>query len=615
MAVAPARGLLRAEQPKWQNPGMRALLLTLVALWLPCGGSAKDKVLRYAFDVAETSADPQKISDIYSIFVVSAIFDSPLDYDYLARPLKLRPATLEALPEVSDGGRTYTMKVKPGIFFDDHPVFKGKKRELTAHDYVYSIKRIMDPKLSSPMLGEIEGYLLGSEAFIAKARKDNRLDYDAAFEGVKALDRYTWQVKLEKPSYTFIYNFADCRLSCAVAREVVEHYGDDVGSNPVGTGPYRMAFWKRSSKMVFEKNPSFREEYFDAEPAAGDERGQEILRQQKGKRMPMIDRVEVYVIEETQPRWLAFLNGELDLIFKLPEEFANQAIPNNKLAPNLAKKGIRMEQVAALDLTYNYFNMEDPVVGGYAPEKVALRRAISLAYKTADEIAIIRKGQAIPAETPYAPGVAGYDPDFRTNANEYNVPKAKALLDMFGYVDRNGDGYRELPDGSPLELKANSTPTARDQQLDELWKRSMDDIGVRITFRKAKWPDLLKESDAGKLMFWQLGGSAAAPDADTWLTSLYGPNAGFKGNRSRFRHPEYDRLYEKAKEMPDSPQRTKLYQQMAKIVIAYAPYKINTHRILTDLWYPWVIGFRRPLMLGNHFWKYVDIDPGSSPVK
>ncbi|MEO7744479.1 MAG: ABC transporter substrate-binding protein, partial [Usitatibacter sp.] len=578
-------------------------------------GAQLPKVLRYAFDDAETTADPQKVSDIYSIFVISAIFDSPLDYDYLARPLKLKPVTVEALPVVTDGGRTFTLKVKPGIYFDDDPAFKGQKRELTAADYVYSMKRAMDPRLSSPLLGEIEGKILGSEAMLATARKAGRLDYDAPFEGIKALDRYTWQVKLSEPSYIFTFNFADCRLTCAVAREVVEMYGDDVGAHPIGTGPYRMAFWKRSSKMVFERNPNFREEYFDGEPAPGDERAAEILRQQKGKRLPMIDRVEAYVVEETQPRWLAFLNGDFDLMFKVPEEFAYQAMPNNKLAPGLARKGIAMEQVPALDLTFNYFNMDDPVVGGYTPEKVALRRAIVLAYKTQDEIAIIRKGQAIQATTPYSPGVAGYDPNFRTTAGEYDVAKAKALLDMFGYVDRDGDGYREMPDGSRFEIKSNSTPTHRDQQLDELWKRSMDDIGVRISFRKAKWPDLLKESDAGKLMFWQLGGNASAPDADTWLQTLYSPNAGFKGNRSRFRHPEYDRLYEQARVMPDSPERTRLYQQMAKIVVAYAPLKLNTHRILTDMWYPWVIGFRRPLSLGNHFWKYMDIDLGRMPAR
>jgi ABC-type transport system substrate-binding protein len=457
--------------------------------------------------------------------------------------------------------------------------------------------------------------LLDSERVIAAARKANRFDYDAPYEGVKALDRYTWRVRMEKPNYTWIYNLADCRVSCAVAREVVEKYGNDVGAHPVGTGPYRIAFWKRSSKLVFEKNPNYREEYFDAEPAPDDARGQEILRRQKGKRMPMIDRVELYVIEETQPRWLAFLNAELDLMYKVPEEYANQAMPNNELAPHLARKGIRMEQVPALDITFNYFNMEDPVVGGYTPEKIALRRAIALAYKTHDEIAILRKGQAIPAITPYSPGVAGWDPGFRTSAGEYSVPKAKALLDMFGYVDRDGDGYREGPDGSPLVLKANSTPTARDQQQDELWKRSMDDIGIRITFRKAKWPELLKEAYLGKLQFWQLGGSASAPDADTWLTSLYGPNSGEKGNFARFALPEYDRLYERAKQMPDSPERTKLYQQMAKIVAAYVPWKVNVHRILTDMWYPWVIGYRRPPVIGNHFWKYMDIDEALSPVE
>ena len=593
----------------------RILPVLLLSLAAAPGALAADpnKVFRMAFEIAETTFDPQKVSDLYSDMINDAMFDPPLKYDYLARPLKLKPNTLTAMPEITDGGKTFTLRVKPGIFFNDDPAFGGRKRELTAHDYVYSMKRLMDPKLAAPLLSEIEGVILGSDELLKKARKENHLDYDAPFEGIKALDRYTWQIRLAQPSGVFIFNLADCRIACAVAREVVEKYGDDVGSHPVGTGPYRIAFWKRSSKMVFEPNPNFREEYFDGDPAADDAKGQEILARQKGKRLPMIGRVEIYVIEEVQPRWLAFLNGDLDLTYQVPANFANIAFPNNKLAPNLRKMGIEMEQVAALDLTYAYFNMDDPVVGGYTPDKVALRRAISLAYNTKDEITIVRKGQAIPAQAPWSPGVAGYDPNFRTTANEYNPPKAKALLDMFGYVDRDGDGYREMPDGSPLELKYNSSPTARDQEIDELWKRSMDDIGVRISVRKAKWPDLLKESYAGKLMMWQLGGTASAPDADTWLSSLYGPNAGMKGNQAQFRLAEYDRLYEKARAMQDSPERTKLYEQMAKIVVAYAPWKVNVNRILTDMWYPWVVGYRRPTIQATSFWMYLDIDKGLTP--
>jgi ABC-type transport system substrate-binding protein len=272
-----------------------------------------------------------------------------------------------------------------------------------------------------------------------------------------------------------------------------------------------------------------------------------------------------------------------------------------------------MAQEPGLDLTFAYFNMRDPLVGGYTPEKVALRRAISLGYNTRDEIAIVRKGQAIAAHTPYSPGVAGHDPNFRTSASEYSVPRARALLDVYGYVDRDGDGYRELPDGRPLVIENASTPSARDQQIDELWKRSMDDIGVRMTFRKAKWPDLLKEAYAGKLMMWKLGGAASSPDADTWLSSLYGPNAGLKGNIAQFRLDAYDRLYERARAMPDSPERTKLYQEMARLVVAYAPWKVNTHRVLTDLWHPWVIGFRRQPVQSDMFWKYIDIDNAKRP--
>jgi ABC-type transport system substrate-binding protein len=595
---------------------MRRAIAVLLALLAAAGSAhAADpaKVFRYPFPVAETSFDPQKISDLYSNILNGAMFDSPLKYDYLARPLRLKPNTLTALPEISPDGLTYTLRVKPGIYFADDPAFGGKKRELVAEDYVYSIKRLMNPKLAAPLLAEVEGIIVGSDEALAKARKANRFDYDAPIEGLRALDRYTLQIKLTQPYYVFIYNLADCRVSCAVAREVVERYGDDVGAHPVGTGAYRLAYWKRSSKMVFEANPNYREEYFDGEPSPGDAEGAAILALQRGKRMPMVGRVEVYIVEETQPRWLAFLNEEYDLLYEAPSEFANVGWPGNHLAANLRRRGIQMAQVPGLDLTYAYFNMEDPVVGGYTPEKVALRRAICLAYNTRDEIAIVRKGQAIPANTPYSPGVAGYDPDFRTSANEYSVAKARALLDMYGYADRDGDGYREMPDGSPLVLQNASTPSARDQQIDELWKRSMDDVGLRMTFKKAKWPDLLKESNAGKLMMWQLGGSASAPDADTWLSSLYGPNAGYKGNRARFQLEAYDRLYEKARVMPAGPERTKVYQAMTKLVVAYAPWKVNTHRILTDLWYPWVLGYRRPAVQNNAFWKYIDIDLAKRP--
>ncbi len=575
----------------------------------------KNKAIRYAFEIAETSMDPHKVSDVYSTIVHNAIFDTPVRYDYLARPLKVVPNTLTAYPEITDNFKTYTFHVKPGIHFADDPAFNGKKRELVAEDYVYSIKRLFDPKLSAPLLAEVEGYILGSEEMLKRVRKANKMDYDAPLEGLRALDRYTFQIKLREPKPGFIFNLTDCRVACAVAREVVEKYGTDIGSHPVGTGAYKLTEWKRSSRMVFEYNPNFREAYFEGEPAPDDAAGQSILAKMKGKRLPQVYRFEVAIIEERQPRYLSFVNNEFDMVWLLPEDFANIAIPGNKLAPNLQKLGVEMQQVPALDLTYVFFNMDHPVVGGYTPEKIALRRAVSLAYKTHDEINIIRRSQAIPANTPYAPGAQGWEPGFKTTANEYDPFKARALLDMYGYkinpADCNKTGdvcYRTMPDGSPLKLIFSSTPTDRDKQFDEVFRRSLDEINVRLEVNKGKWPDLLKQAQAGKLMMWQLGGSATSPSADTWLTSLYGPNAGYKGNLAHFRLAQYDRLFEQAQVLDHSPERTKLYQEMARLVVAYAPWKINCHRILTDITYPYVIGFRRPLVQSQSWWRFVDVD-------
>ncbi len=567
-----------------------------------------NKVLRYAFEIAETSFDPHRISDVYSNIVNGAIFDTPLRYDPLARPPRMIPNTLAAMPEVSTDLMTLTLKVKPGIYFADDPAFKGKRRELVAEDYVYSMKRLLDPKNSAQQIGELESTVAGLDEFLARVRKANKMDYDTVLPSIRTLDRYTLQIKLKKPKYNFIYNLADCRVTCAMAREVVEFYGNDINAHPVGTGAYMLTEWRRSSKMTFVANPGFREEYYDAQPAADDVNGQAILAKLKGRRLPMIGKFVVSVVEEMQPRYLAFLNQEQDLLFRLPEEFANQTIPGNRVAPNLKKRGIAAESLPALDVTLSYFNMDDPLIGGYTPERVALRRAMSLAYKTEDEISIIRKNQAILADTPFAPGVAGYDPAFHTSASEYDVPKAKALLDMYGYIDRDGDGYRETPDGKPLVVVFNSTPTARDQQYDELWKRSMDDIGIKLVVNKGRWPDLLKQAYAGKLMMWQLGQSASSPDALSSLNSFYGPNAGLKGNIANFRQADFDRLYEKAEVLADSPERTRIYQEMVKLIVAYAPWKLASHRVNTDLWYPYVVGYRRPQILTQNWWKYADID-------
>ena len=590
------------------NGAIRGFSRVLAAL-AACGffgqASAQPKVLHYAMLVAETGFDPAQISDLYSAIMVSHMFDSPLTYDFLARPSKVVPSTA-GMPEVSADGMVFTLKVRPGIYFADDPAFNGNKRELNAQDYVYSVKRQFDPRWKSPNLFLLEGYLAGLDEVRKRALKTGKFDYDEEVEGIRALDRYTLRIRLTKPNYNFLHYFTYCNIFCAVAREVVEAHGDKIAEHPVGTGPYRLADWKRSSKMIFERNTGYREEFYEADPPADDPLSQAIYNRMKGKRLPLIDRVEVDVIEESQPRWLAFLNAEHDMLEYLPPEFANMVIPNNELAPNLKKRGILLERIAHMSVNFSYFNMEDPVVGGYTPGKVALRRAISMGYNLDEEIRIIRKNQAIPAQSIVPPGAAGYDPALRSPV-AYDPVRARALLDTYGYVDRDGDGYRENPDGSPLVVEYASTNDQQAKQSDELWKKSMDAIGIRMVFKKARWPEHLKAAHAAKLMMWGLGQSAAIPDGDSFFGLLYGPYSG-TNNLERFRLPEYDRLYERSKLLPDGPERNALYLQMTRLLLAYAPMKLGINRMWNDLLQPWVFGYRKhPVM--RRFWSYLDVEP------
>jgi ABC-type transport system substrate-binding protein len=570
-------------------------------------------VLRYAFEVAETSLDPVKINDLYSRNVTSHVFAAPYKFDYLARPYKMRPDTAVAMPEVSDDFRTWTIRIRPGIYFADDPAFKGRKRELVAQDYVYSWKRFYDPKHKSPSYSSYnEEGVIGVDALRQEALKNDKpFDYDRPVEGVRALDRYTLQFKLERPRPRFIYTIADSSLFGAVAREVVEFYGDQVDAHPVGTGPFKLAQWRRSSFIVMERNPDFREMLYDAEPAADDAEGQALLAKFRGRRLPMIDRVEISIIEQDQPRWLAFVNGEADVIYRMGYGFVGTAMPGGKVAPNLAKKGIRGYRIVEPSAHMILFNMEDPVVGGYTPDKIALRRAVALAMNTPREIDYAYGGQGTLSQQPLLPFTAGYDPKARTELGEYDPARAKALLDLYGYVDRDGDGWRDMPDGSPLVLKMAGQTDERTRRTNEVFKKSMDAIGLRTAFTIAQWPENLKAARAGKLPMWAVGMSAAGPDGLPFLALYHSKQIGGQ-NMARFRQPAFDALYERLQLLPQGPERQALFEQAKKIAIAYMPYKVRLNRISTDMAQPWVIGYHRPLFW-NDWWQWVDIDNSLRP--
>jgi len=585
-----------------------ALAVASRARWAEASSAAPTvpKVLRLASE-SETGFDPARVGDVRSLRVTSHIFETLLEFDPLARPVRLRPRTAAAMPEPSPDFRSWTVRLQRGIRFTDDPAFAGRPRELIAADYAYSIRRLADPATRSPGWSAAEQIGITGLATLRRTAMEGKqpYDHDRPIEGLQVLDRYTLRFRLDAGRPRFPQWLASASTA-AVAREVIEAHGELSMQHPVGTGPFRLAEWRRASRIVLERNPQFRELRYDAEPRPDDAVGQALLARLKGRRVPMLERVEIAIIEEKQPTWLAFLNREADWV-ELPDGFTPVAMPAGRLAPNLARRGMRAERVVMPSTYYTMFNMQHPVVGGYTPERVALRRAIGLAIDVGREISLLRHGAAVAAQSPVAVHLSGYDPAWRSEMSEYNPPRARALLDLYGWRDRDGDGWRETPEGDPLLLEVATQPGQDMRRYDELMKRDMGTIGLRTRFNAATWPEQYKSARAGKLMLWSVSGRASAPDGIEGLQRYDGAAAGGI-NLSRFDLPEMNATIAKLLALPDGPERDALFDHAKRLSVAWMPYKLRTHLASTALMQPWLVGFRRPLFWNNWF-EYVDIEP------
>ena len=589
-----------------------ASLLVLALACAPASG-AERKVLRMAFRTAETGFDPQKIYDRYSVGVCENIFEGLLTYDYLARPVRLVPLVAEEVPEPEEGGTRYTFRIRPGIYFTDDPAFRGRKRELVAKDFEYMVKRFRDPENRSPYEWLFEHKIVGLDELAERAKKQGRFDYDAPVAGIEVRGKYVLSFKLVEPDFNFLYALAMPNV-VPMPREVVEAYAADTNAHPVGTGPFVLKEWVRRSKIVLERNLDYRGYTLDVRYAdPSDPWDRKVISELGNKRLPLLDRVEIYPIEDEQPRYLAFLNKEHDILDETPFSFIHQVLPNGHLAPNLARQGVEVFPELQPEITYDVFNVEEKIngkpnpLGGYTPERVALRRAMVMAHDRDQEIEIIRKGQALPAQSPVPPGVVGYDEKLRTTQQDPDPPRAKALLDMFGYVDRDGDGWRETPEGQPLVVHYKyNAQSQENRQLAELWSKSMAAVGIRVDATAVQFADLQNDKRLGN---FQLAGSAWIadyPDAQNFLQLLYGPNTN-QSNESRFRLPAYDRLYEKSLRVPDGPERNRLYREMNRLFLAYAPWRLGVHRKFNHLQQPWVKGYKKHPILYTNI-KYLDLD-------
>ncbi len=579
-------------------------LFSTVIVFAPLGNAKTpaqaDKVLRIAFEAPDDGFDMVKTFNFYSGNVADVIFERLLQYDYLANPVKLVPATAQSMPVIKENGKVYIFKIKPGIYFTDDPAFKGQRRELIAEDYVYSVKRILDPKNHSSSYAFIDQKIVGANALVEQAKQTGRFNYDAKIEGVKALDRYTLQFTLTQPDYNFPYILAYSTFG-ATAREVVDYYKDRLGMHPVGTGPYMLSKYVPRSKIELVANPDYRGFVWNFK-STGTAWDNQLVKEMTGKKMPQIGKVNISIIEEEQSRWLAFQSKQLDF-----DKLTSSSIPkvldqNNQLKPAMRQKGIRLYSNKEAEITYTMLNMRDPIIGGNNLDKIALRRAIAMSFNVDEYIRILRKGQAVKAEMLVPAGVNGHNPKYRSSIG-YNPSLANKLLDYFGYK-KGADGYRNLPNGKALVLKINTESGSSSVMYSELWKKNLDAIGVRADFRVSNFADNLKAATQCQYMIWGGAWHADYPEGENFTQLLYGPNVG-RGNQSCYSSSAYDGLYKQAMQQPPE-KRMPYYEKMSRQIEADNPLILQDTRIRNWVIQSHVQGFKaHPIMNSN--WQYLDI--------
>jgi len=575
---------------------VRFAALAVLAFGHPAHAADPEKVLHVAmFDIA--TFDPQQFTDVPSFEVFTSIYEGLYEYDYLASPPRLAPVTASGQPVITDDGRTWTIRIKPGILFTDDPAFGGRRRELVADDYVYSLKRWIDPNLRRGGSAVFTDLIVGARAIVdAAARPGAKFDYDQPIEGLRALDRHTLQLRLTAPNYPVIH---DNIIRGAVAREVVEAAGGDIRARPVGTGPYRLREWKQASRIVLEANPDYRPIRF---PESDDPARAALVRSMRGKTLPQIGIVEISIIEEDATQLLQFERGGLDYI-GVRGEPATRLLKDGKLKPEYAARGVTRQAYVEPYLFSTYFNMEDATVGGMGRDRIALRRAIALGIDTDTMVKVVYGGQALAANQIVPPGVSGFDSSLPKRSLHDKVA-AQQLLDRVGFDKRDAAGFRLGTDGKPLTVTFTLRSGAISREIQTLVKRDMDAIGVRMDFHITPFQEAVKEMIAGK---YQLGfvGQGGSASGYVELITLWG-KADPSINLSRFRLGEYDAAFAQFLRSADPAGQVAAARRMSELAQAYMPMLPMIFRIESNFVQPWLLGFSPPVF--QPYWKYLDID-------
>lgn len=564
------------------------------------GGNASAKVFNRVLPAKVRPFDPANMTDLYTTTLAGDVMEGLYEYKYLSDTYELQPLLAEALPEVSADGVTYTIKIRKDAFYYDgsKTIFtEGKGRAVTAGDFVYSIKRLADPAVESGGWWLFDGYLKGLNEWADAAKASGKADYSVEIEGVKALDDQTLQLTLTKPYPQIVYTLA-MSFTYPVPHEWIDS-GEDWTNTLIGTGPFYLDNDQSiaQSKYVLVKNPTWHGQKYPTE--AGEIAKSLGIDKDAGKDLPFVNTVVFNIIEEDNPRWLKTMSGELDIGTIPKDNFKDAMGPDGNLAGEPASKGLKLQKVPRPEVTYYFFNWEDPILGAPAGEKgKKVRQAMSLAWSTDKYIEVFDNGRAKPAHTVIPEGFGGYDPNYKNPYKAYDVEKAKQLLVEAGYPGGKG---------LPVIKYEHSGSAALDRQTGEFFAKYMAEIGIKIEGVYNDWPGFMNKIDKHQVQMGGLAWGADYPDAQNFLQLLYGKNIAPGPNSANYQNPEFDKLYEQASAMQPGPERDELYRKAALIAVEDAPWIVERARIYYALSQSWVKNYRYH-DIGSGYSKYYDVD-------
>lgn len=545
--------------------------------------AAEEMVLRHCMFTKLQTLDPCNMRDVYSMQVASEIYEPLYRYHYLKRPYELAPVLAESMPEISDDNLTYTIQIKKGVRFQDDPCFTetdGKGRELTAHDFVYALKRIANVKTKSRNWAGFKDKIVGLDVFrdytkTFKGTKEWVVDYNYEVEGFKAIDDYTLQIKLLRPWPQIVESVLTDTMTSPIPKEAIAYYGEDIIEHPVGTGPYRLKTWRRGCYIELVRNETWRGELY---PSEGDEVDEEEgLLADAGKPIPFADKVVWRVIQESQPAWLLFMRGEFDAM-GIPKDNFDNVIQSHdhELTDDMADRGIALTKFDEPSVFWIGFNMEDPVLGRNKP----LRQAISRAYDRQRYIDLFANGRGHVAHGFVAPGLDSYDKDIdRFGYSKYDPEEARQLIQEAEAVYGG-----PIP---PLTLGMPGTDTAA-KQIGLFTQRLFGQVGLTLEVEYMDWPTYLGKLVNGQMQLFSSGISAGYPGAidflGTFATKYHVPNGG---NAFFYSNPEFDELFEQAEVMLPSQERLELYRRMERMVMDDYPAVFLVHQVSYSLRHNW----------------------------